>query len=143
MAKLSEKHRRFAEYYIESLNAYESAVKAGYSERYAKGNSYKLVEYSGIKAYIEKRFKELEDERIAKSNEVLKYLTSLMRGEEEEQTLLGLGGGEQEVININVSAKDRIKAAELLGKRYSLFTDKIDIEGNVGAIIIDDIPKTN
>lgn len=94
-----------------------------------------------IKSYIDSRLQELEDEAIAKQGEVLKYLTSLMRGEEKEQTLIGLGDGEQGITNIEVSAKDRIKAAELLGKRYGIWTDKVDVSGTVTSVnIIDDIP---
>ena len=138
---MNERQRRFAEFYIETLNAYDSAIRAGYSERYAKAQSYKMLEIVGIKEYIEKRFDELEEERIAKSNEVLKYLTSLMRGEEKEQTLIGLGQGEQNITEIEVSARERLKAAELLGKRYALFTDKMELEGNIGAVIVDDVPN--
>lgn len=135
---MNERQRRFAEYYIETLNAYDSAIRAGYSERYAKAQSYKMLEIVGIKEYIEKRFDELEEERIAKSDEVLKYLTSLMRGEEKEQTLIGLGQGEQDITEIEVSSRERLKAAELLGKRYALFTDKVDLDGDVGLHLVMD-----
>lgn len=134
---MNERQRRFAEYYIETLNAYESAIRAGYSERYAKAQSYKLLDNVGIKEHIEKRFNKLEEERVAKSNEVLKYLTSLMRGEETEQALIGLGGGEQNITNIDVSARERLKAAELLGKRYALFTDKQEVDIITPEIIFD------
>ena len=134
---MNERQRRFAEYYIETLNAYESAIRAGYSERYAKAQSYKMLDIVGIKEYIEKRFDELEEERIAKSNEVLKYLTSLMRGEETEQTLIGLGQGEQNITEIEVSAKERLKAAELLGKRYALFIDNANLNVVTPNIIFD------
>lgn len=134
---MNERQRRFAEYYIETLNAYESAIRAGYSERYAKAQSYKLLEIVGIKEYIGKRFDELEEERIAKSNEVLKYLTSLMRGEETEQTLIGLGQGEQKITEIDVSSKERLRAAELLGRRYALFVDRKDVDLKTPDIIFD------
>lgn len=134
---MNERQRRFAEYYIETLNAYESAIRAGYSKRYAKAQSYKMLDIVGIKEYIEKRFNELEEERIAKSNEVLKYLTSLMRGEETEQTLIGLGQGEQNITEIEVSAKERLKAAELLGKRYALFIDNANLNVVTPNIIFD------
>lgn len=66
-----------------------------------------------------------------------------MRGEIEEEVVVveGIGEGESRarVLKKQISAKERIKAAELLGKRYSLFTDKVDLEGNVGVTIIDDI----
>lgn len=137
--KLTLKQKRFADEYIISGNAYQSAVYAGYSENYAKGNVIKLLENVSVKSYIDERLQELEDRAIAKQDEVLKYLTSVMRGEETEQTLRGLGEGYQEISDIDVSAKDRLKAAELLGKRYGMWTDKQQIE-HAGAVqFIDDI----
>ncbi|KAF3303768.1 hypothetical protein FPV24_01315 [Carnobacterium sp. PL24RED07] len=52
-----------------------------------------------------------------------------MRGEQTEQTLRDIGEGAQEIDDIDVSAKDRIKAAELLGKRYGIWTDKTELTG--------------
>lgn len=131
MEKLSIKQKRFADEYIISGNAEEAAVIAGYSKKYARGNAYKLVANSGIKSYIEERLKELDDKQIAKQEEVLKYLTSVMRGEQTEQVLYGMGEGMQGKTLIEVGAKDRIKAAELLGKRYRLFTDKVELDADV------------
>lgn len=131
MEKLTLKQQRFADEYIISGNAEEAAVIAGYSKKYARGNAYKLVANSGIKSYIEERLKELDDKQIAKQEEVLKYLTSVMRGEQTEQVLYGMGEGMQGKTLIEVGAKDRIKAAELLGKRYRLFTDKVELDADV------------
>lgn len=131
MAKLTIKQQRFADEYIISGNATEAAIKAGYSENYAKAQSSKLLVNVGIKSYINERLKELEDKAIAKQDEVLKYLTSLIRGEQTEQVLKLDGEGTQKIVNIEVSARDRIKAAELLGKRYKLFTDKVEMDADV------------
>ncbi|WP_412079918.1 terminase small subunit [Streptococcus gallolyticus] len=111
-----------------SGNAYQSAQKAGYSERYAKADSHKLLENTGIKTYISERLADLQSKKVADQQEVLEYLTSVMRGEETEQTIIGVGELGQELTDIEVSAKDRIKAAELLGKRYRLWTDKVEAE---------------
>lgn len=131
MNKLTIKQQRFADEYIISGNATEAAIKAGYSENYAKAQSSKLLVNVGIKSYINERLKELEDKAIAKQDEVLKYLTSLIRGEQTEQVLKLDGEGTQKIVNIEVSARDRIKAAELLGKRYKLFTDKVEMDADV------------
>lgn len=131
MNKLTIKQKRFADEYIISGNAYQAAVNAGYSENYAKGNVIKLLENVSVKSYMEDRLKGLEDKAIAKQEEVLKYLTSVMRGEEEEEVLYGIGEGAQSTRHIEVGAKDRIKAAELLGKRYKLFTDKVELDADV------------
>jgi phage terminase small subunit len=85
---------------------------------------------------------QLASEKIATQEEVLSYLTSVMRGETQEQTLCSIGELGQEIIDIDVGAKDRIKAAELLGKRHRLWTDKVeaDISGTVVFANESDIP---
>ena len=135
MEKLTLKQQRFADEYIISGNAEEAAIIAGYSKKYARGNAYKLVAKSGVKSYIEERLKELDNKAIAKQEEVLQYLTSVMRGELEEEVLYGIGDGVQSTRHIEVGAKDRIKAAELLGKRYGTWTDKVDANINLPTII--------
>lgn len=131
MEKLTLKQQHFADEYIISGNATQSAINAGYSKKYAATNTDKLLKNTNIKNYIDERLKELEDKAIAKQEEVLQYLTSVMRGEHEEEVLYGMGEGMQGKTHIEVSAKDRIKAAELLGKRYRLFTDKVELDADV------------
>ena len=129
MSKLNDRQRAFADYYIESLNAFESAIKAGYSENYAKSRSYELLENVGIKAYIDERMKEIESNRIAKVEEVLAFLSASLRGEilEEVVSTETIDGMIRPVIlKKQISIKDRLKAAELLGKRYRMWTDKVE-----------------
>lgn len=135
--KLTIKQQAFADYYIEYGNATQAAIQAGYSKKYANTNASKLLQNTTIKAYIDKRMEELKSKRVADQQEILEYLTSILRGEQTEETLRGVGEGAQTIDDIDVSAKDRIKAAELLGKRYAMWTDKVDqtntnIEINVG-----------
>ena len=143
--KLNIKQKAFADYFIETGNAYQSAIKAGYSENYAKGNVIKLLENESVKQYIEERMKEIESERIAKAEEVLAFLSSSLRGDVLEEVVAtesdGIGGMKPVILKKQLSAKDRIKAAELLGKRYALFTEKVDLDGNLEVTIIDDIGK--
>lgn len=80
-----------------------------------------------IKKYIDERLDQLASEKVATQEEVLTYLTSVMRGETQEQTLISIGELGQTITDIDVGAKDRIKAAELLGKRHRLWTDKQEI----------------
>jgi len=82
--RLTEKQKRFADYYIETGNATEAAIKAGYSQRTARFIGAENLTKPNIKLYIEQRLKELKDERIADATEVLQYLTSVMRGEMTE-----------------------------------------------------------
>jgi phage terminase small subunit len=144
--KLTVKQKAFADYYIELGNATESYIKAGYkaSERkVAEVEGCKLLKNPKIDNYIKKRMEQIESNRIAKAEEVLAFLSASLRGEVLEEVVStksdGSGGIEPVILRKQLSAKDRIKAAELLGKRYALFTEKVDLEGNVGVTIIDDI----
>lgn len=112
--KLTPKQKAFADYYIETGNATEAAIKAGYSKKTARVIGTENLTKPAIKQYIDERLAKIEDERIAKGEEVLKYLTSVMRGEEKDQ------------FGLDASLQDRTKAAELLGKRYRLFVDKVE-----------------
>lgn len=139
MKKLTIKQKKFADEYIKTGNAYKSAINAGYSENYAKNATKFLLENNGqISAYIDERMKKLEEEAIADQTEVLKFLTRIMRDEEKEEVLVNIGNFEQEVQEVKVSAKDRIKAAELLGKRYGSWTDKVDLSSDLTLVFEDD-----
>lgn len=141
---LTIKQKKFADEYIISGNYYESAKKAGYSENYAKAQSYKLLENVGIKSYIEERMAEIESQKIADQKEVMEYLTSVMRGNEKQEQLITIGLGEgmtrAETFDVEVSAKERIRAAELIGKRYGMWTDKQDVNIEL-PVFIDDVPE--
>lgn len=148
MAKLTVKQKRFADYYIETGNATEAAIRAGYSKKTARFIGNENLTKPHIKAYIDERLKEMDEKRIAKAEEVLQYLTRVMRGEETEQVVVmeGMGEGISRAITVEkqVSAKDRIKAAELLGKRYAMWTERQQVDANIGVVqIIDDIPASD
>ncbi|ESU89834.1 terminase small subunit [Streptococcus pyogenes GA03455] len=142
LSKLTLKQKRFADEYIISANATAAAIKAGYSKKTARSIGQENLTKPDIKAYIDERLEKLESEKIATQEEVLQYLTSIMRGEQQEKTLISIGELGQEIVDIDVGAKDRLKAAELLGKRYRLFTDKIEaeVQGTVVFVNEDDIP---
>lgn len=128
MSKLTLKQKRFADEYIISANATAAAIKTGYSKKTARSIGQENLTKPDIKAYIDERIEKLESAKIATQEEVLQYLTSIMRGDQQEKTLISIGELGQEIVDIDVGAKDRIKAAELLGKRYRLFTDKIEMD---------------
>ena len=142
MAQLTLKQKKFADEYIVSGNATESAIKAGYSKKTANRIGSENLSKLDIKNYIDERLAQLESEKIADQQEVLKYLSAVMRGEMTEQTLKSVGESGQVITEIDVGAKDRIKAAELLGKRYRLWTDKSEVEvtGSVVFTNESDIP---
>lgn len=123
-SNLTLKQKRFADEYIITANATQAAIKAGYSKKYANTNATKLLQNTTIKRYLDKRLKEIESEKTASIKEVMEYLTSVMRGEQTEQVLKSAGDYQQEITDIDVSAKDRLKAADLLNKIHQAREDK-------------------
>ena len=125
--KLTEKQRRFVDYYVETGNASEAARRAGYSEKTAGWIGQENLQKPTIKAAIDARLKELEDKRIAKADEVLQFLTSTLRGEVKEERVVVEGTGEgrsdARIIKVQVSARDRLDAAKSLLKRYPMQLD--------------------
>lgn len=117
--KLTAKQRLFADEYIKSGNAMQSAIKAGYSEKYAKARSAQMLENVGIKSYIEAKMAEIESHKIADAKEVLQFYTRVLREEETEEVALPAG---DDVVTVEKkpSFKDRLTAAKELMKRYPL-----------------------
>jgi phage terminase small subunit len=118
---LTEKQKAFSDEYIISLNATDAAIKAGYSENSAKEIGHENLTKPYIRKYIENRLEEKESARIATQDEVLEYLTEVMRGSEEEIDVFFDNQGQQREIRQPPKVKERTKAAELLGKRYAIF----------------------
>ena len=120
----------FADEYIISLNATQSYLKAYPKASYETANveGCKLLVKPSIKAYIDEQMAKKQDDRIMKQDEILMLLTAIARGEQTEQTLKGEGQGYQILVDKDISAKDRLKALELLGKRYGTFADKVIVD---------------
>lgn len=139
---LTIKQRKFADEYIISGNATEAYLKAyaKQSRASAEANARKLLGNYSVKSYIDERMKEIESNKIADQKEVMEYLTSVMRGNEKQEQLITIGLGEgmtrAEAVEVAVPARERIKAAELLGKRYSMWTDKVDQNSNASVMIV-------
>ena len=130
---MTEKQRRFCDEYLRDCNAAQAAIRAGYSKKTSKQIGQKLLTKIDLRAYVDAQLEKIRSEKIADAQEVMEYLTSVMRGEHTEQTLQLAGDGVQQISEIKVAARERLKAAELLGKRYALFTEKIegDIDGKL------------
>lgn len=126
MANMTPKQKRFCDEYLIDLNATQAAIRAGYSEKTAYSIGVENLKKPEIKNYIAERMAEKESELIADQDEVLQYLTSVMRGKTQSSVLALCGDGCQEVIEKNPDEKERLKAAELLGKRYGLYTEKVE-----------------
>ena len=130
MAEMTAKQKRFCDEYLIDLNATQAAIRAGYSESTAGVIGAENLKKPNIEAYIKERMAEKEKELIADQDEVLKYLTAVMRGKSQSEVVVveGIGEGcsEARAMQKAPDEKERLKAAELLGKRYGLYTDKID-----------------
>lgn len=124
---MNEKQKAFADYYIETNNATEAAKRAGYSEKTAHVIGSRLLKDVKVINYIKERLESKEKIRVADQDEVLEFLTKVMRGEVQDQ------------LGLETPVKERNRAAELLGKRYAMWTDKQQIDGAIGVQIIDDI----
>lgn len=110
---LTEKQKRFIDYYIETGNATEAAIRAGYSKKTAR--SIGSENLTKLDKFIKSKIEAKDKERIASQDEVLEYLTRVMRGEEKDQ------------FDLDASLRDRTECAKLLGQRYGAFTQKVDV----------------
>ena len=135
---MTPRQQKFCDEYLISGNATDAAIKVGYSRKTAKQTGSENLAKPDLRAYIDEQLAKIHSAKIADAEEVMKYLTSVMRGEHTEQVLKLVGEGVQTVTDIDVSAKERLKAAELIGKRYGLFTEKVGLEGAVPVIITGD-----
>lgn len=140
MASLTEKQKRFADYYIETGNGVEAAKKAGYKGKNLNKIASENLTKLDIKNYIDEKLKELEEKRVASATEVMQLLTSAMRGELDEEVVvvesIGDYCSEARIVKKKIGLKDRIKAAELIGKRHRLFTDKVQLGGTLPVMIV-------
>lgn len=143
---MTDRQRKFADEYLIDCNAtraYIAAYPNIKNEHSARTLASRLLAKVDIKTYIDEQLKKISSKKVADAIEVMEYLTSVMRGEYTEEVVVVEGCGEgcsvAKRFDKDVGAKDRIKAAELLGKRYGIFTDKVSLDGNVGVTIIDDL----
>lgn len=136
--ELNERQRRFADEYIRLGEITQAAVNAGYSIKSARTSGQANMQNPAIKSYIEARLELLKKEAIAEQDEVLQFLTGVLRGKETGTALVGIGGGAQSVEKLEPTLMERTKAAELLGKRYALWTDKQQIDADIGVNVVVD-----
>nr|WP_316613928.1 terminase small subunit [uncultured Ruminococcus sp.] len=134
---MTKKQKRFVDEYLIDLNATQAAIRAGYSKDTARAIGAENLTKPYIQQAIEERIEQLHNERSADAQEIIEYLTSVMRGESESEELvnefIGDGCSKPARVKKAPSEKDRLKAAELLGKRFGLFKDKVELDGSVKA----------
>ena len=133
---MTEKMMLFCEEYLKDkeLNAsaaYKRVYKTCKSDITARSNASRLLKRPDVREYIQQKQAEIHDENTADIKEVEEYLTSVMRGKSKSEVLKLNGDGYQTVIEKHPEEKDRIRAAELLGKRYGMFKDGLTVDGDM------------
>lgn len=139
---MTDRQQKFADEYLIDCNA-TRAYKAAYpkitKDQTAAAAGARLLKNVKVAAYIEEKLAEISSKKTAEATEVIEYLTSVLRGQSEASVVVveGYGDGcsEAKIIKKPPDEKERLKAAELLGKRYGLFTDKVDVGGAVPVVI--------
>lgn len=126
--EISQAQKNFVDYFIESGNqteAYKKAYPKCKNDNSAAASASKLLRNNKVKQYLDARMAAVDSDKIAAAEDVLEYLTRVMRGEENDQ------------FGLDASLSDRTKAAELLGKRYMLFKEQLDVnlEGDIAGLI--------
>ena len=143
---MTGKQKRFCDEYLIDCNA-TRAYKVAYpnvkKDEVASVNGSKLLRNTKVKTYIDEQLQKIENDKIADVKEVMEYLTSVLRGETKSAEIVveGIGDGcskAKEMLK-EPSEKDKLKAAELLGKRYGMWKEKVELEGELGVNIIDDV----
>ena len=127
---MTAKEKRFGDEFLLDMNYTQAAIRAGYSKARASEQAYQLLQKTTVQKYLSERMSEKESELIADQDEVLKYLTSVLRGKSTSSVLARDEIGAERVIEKPPDEKERLKAAELLGKRYGLYTDKVDLDAD-------------
>ena len=133
---MTEKQKIFADEYLIDLNAtraYKVAYPSVKKDEVAAAAAARMLRNVKVQKYISDQLEKIHSQKTADAQEVIEYLTSVLRGESTSQEIVveGTGDGmsEARTMEKGPSEKDRLRATELLGKRYSLFTDKVEVSG--------------
>lgn len=145
MAALNKKQQAFCEEYLIDLNGTQAAIRAGYSSKTAYSIASELLKKPEISEYIAGLLDEAKSKRIADATEVLEYLSCVLRGQSQSEVVVVVADGDfctrAEKVKKSPDEKERLKAAELLAKRYGLLTENVSLNGDAKVEIINDIPK--
>ncbi len=142
MKKLTAKQQRFCTEYLIDCNATQAAIRSGYSEKTAGRIGSRLLKDNNVKIFIESKLEEIQGERVADAKEVMEYLTNVLRGTTKAEIVVVEGEGEgrsaAKKIRKAPDEKEKLKAAELLGKRYNIFKENLKVSGAVPIVITGD-----
>lgn len=149
---MTAKEKRFGDEFLLDMNYTQAAIRAGYSESTAKNACYWVNQEADAKqvkagrksqykpelaTYINEQLEQMHSKLTADAQEVVEYLSRVLRGQSRSHVLHFVGDGVQEIIEKPPDEKERLKAAELLGKRYGLFKEAVDLEVKVSEKLAD------
>ena len=117
--KLTVKQKLFADEYIKSGNATQSAIKAGYAPKAAYRTGAENLRKPQIKSYIDAKMAEIESSKIATAKEVMEFYTRVLRQEETEEVIVTTA---EDVVTMEKKPafSERLSAAKEIMKRYPL-----------------------
>lgn len=145
---LTEKQKLFALEYLKDLNAtraYKEVYKSCKKEETVNAASSRLLRNVKVHDYIEAELEKIKNNKIADTEEVMQYLTKVLRGESESEIVVVEGTGDgcssARTMKKAPDEKERTKAAELLGRRYGMFTDNFKANGNMTINFVNDLEE--
>ena len=127
----------FISNYLVTFNATTAAIKAGYSSKTAYSIGNRLLKNVEVKAAIDCRLAEMQSRLIADAQEVLEYLTRIIRGEETEFIALNSG----KVFELPPRCRDRIKACEIFLRVYGAFNQREENTTDAAKLFVDTLQK--
>lgn len=138
---MNARQKKFCDEYLIDCNATQAAIRAGYSQKTAKSIGQRMLTYVNIKNYIDEQLSLIHNERIADATEVMMYLTSVLRGESEAAVVVvegtGEGCSEARTMPKAPDERERLRAAELIGKRYGMFKENVSVDVEPVVIVND------
>lgn len=163
MARLTNKQKRFIEEYLVDLNATQAAIRAGYSPETAKEIGCENLTKPNIKNEIDKAIAErsrrtgINQDRVLREiakiafvnpSDVINFNQATVKENASDDDLAVISGvkiksiptDDGDIQEREVKLYDKLKALDMLGKHLGMFTDKIELKGDMGVKIIDDIP---
>ncbi|MCQ5364731.1 terminase small subunit [Anoxybacillus salavatliensis] len=166
MARLTEKQKRFADEYLIDLNATQAAIRAGYSSKTAGEQASRLLKNVKVRAYIDERMAELSRRTGVNQERILRELARIafvnapdlinmedatIREDAAVDDMAAIASVRVKVIPTEngqgiereIRLADKIRALDLLGKRFAMWTERQQIDANFGVQIIDDVGGTD
>lgn len=133
---MTDKQKMFADEYLIDLNAtraYKAVYKNCKKDAVAAAAASRMLRNVKVQKYIDEELEKIQSAKVATVQEVMEYLTSVLRGQSTSEVIVVEGEGDgystAKVIDKHPDENNKLKAAELLGRRYGMWKEKIELEG--------------